>query len=256
MKIRNSGYVNPYSGVSSASPAAPAAPSEGARPASAAGVQPVDQATILGIPETELTPKVKGAIEKLLFEVQRLREELEQAKRRMSHLEELADRDTLTPVLNRRAFVRELSRVMSFAERYGATSAVIYFDVNNLKQINDSYGHAAGDAALTHVASVLTSNIRESDIVGRLGGDEFGVILVQADPTEAQTKATLLGEAIVARPLLWDDVSLQVGASFGMQILTPGQEALEAIEAADREMYRQKRENPDARGSGKQPPEQ
>ena len=195
----------------------------------------------MGIPEAELTPKVRAAIGQLLEEVQRTRQELEQAKKRVDHLEQLADQDTLTPVLNRRAFVRELSRVMAFSERYGAASAVLYFDVNGLKAINDTHGHAAGDAALSHVAQVLMHQVRGSDIVGRLGGDEFGVILVQVDSQGAQAKATQLAQAIEAQPVAWNGDALTVGASFGVHSLTPGQQADEALDAADRAMYERKR---------------
>ena len=89
------------------------------------------------------------------------------------------------PVANRRSFVRELSRMLSYAQRYGGEISVLYFDVNDMKSINDTYGHAAGDAAIGHVANLLAASIRESDVVGRLGGDEFGIILANAPESEA-----------------------------------------------------------------------
>src|SRR3546814_3521227 len=67
----------------------------------------------------------------------------------------------------------------AFEERYGAAGAVLYFDVNDLKAINDRYGHAAGDAVLKQICEILLRETRASDVVGRLGGDEFGVILAQ-----------------------------------------------------------------------------
>src|SRR3546814_12181986 len=76
------------------------------------------------------------------------------------------------------------------------TGMVLYFDVNNLKRINDQHGHAAGDAALKKIADVLLANVRESDLVGRLGGDEFGVILVQVDETVGREKAASLAALI------------------------------------------------------------
>ena len=85
----------------------------------------------------------------------------------------LADEDSLLPVINRRAFVRELSRAMSFAQRYTQPSSLAFFDVNNMKTINDELGHAAGDAALMHVAEMLLEHVRHSDVVGRLGGDQW-----------------------------------------------------------------------------------
>ena len=76
---------------------------------------------------------------------------------------------------------RELSKVVSFTERYGGGASLNYVDVNELKTINDTYGHAAGDEALLTVAKRLLEQVRETDVVGRLGGDEFGVILAQTD---------------------------------------------------------------------------
>lgn len=241
MKIRNTGYASPFSAVAPAGPARASKAERVEETAGAAVARLPDQASIMGIPEAELTPKVRAAIGQLLEEVQSLRLELEQAKRRVDHLEQLADQDTLTPVLNRRAFVRELSRVMAYSERYGAASAVLFFDVNGLKIINDTHGHAAGDAALSHVAAVLMQQVRGSDIVGRLGGDEFGVILVQVDAQGAQGKASQLAEAIESQPVSWNGVPLSVGASVGVHSLVPGQEAQEALEAADRDMYARKR---------------
>jgi diguanylate cyclase (GGDEF)-like protein len=162
-----------------------------------------DVTSILGIPEHELTAKVRSAILKLMEEVDRLRQELEKSTARISYLETLADQDTLLPVPNRRAFVRELTRMMAFSERYGAPGSLLYFDIDSMKDINDQFGHAAGDAALAHVADVLERNIRSSDVVGRLGGDEFGVILAQADPATANEKATLLADAIEKVPFEW-----------------------------------------------------
>lgn len=238
MKIRSTGYANAYSGVGSVAPAGGVERQDKASSTSEArAASPVDEATIMGIPASELTPKVRAAIDELLTEVQSLRDELEQAKRRMDHLERLADQDPLTPVMNRRAFVRELSRLMAFAERYGAVSAVLYFDVNGLKEINDTHGHAAGDAVLSHVAETLVANIRGSDAVGRLGGDEFGVILARADGDEAATKAKALATAISESPLLWEGLEFRVRVAYGAHSLSAGQEAQDALNAADRAMY-------------------
>ena len=242
MKIRSTGYANAYSGLGSTAPVGPVERSE--RAESSAPARPVartDEASIMGIPAAELTPKVRAAIDELLTEVQSLRDDLERAKRRMDHLEQLADQDPLTPVMNRRAFVREMSRIMAFAERYGAVSAVLYFDVNGLKEINDTHGHAAGDAVLSHVAETLVASVRSSDVVGRLGGDEFGVILAQADADGAVAKAESLAQAISASPLLWEGHEFQVRVAYGAHSLTPGQEAMDALKAADRAMYELKK---------------
>jgi diguanylate cyclase (GGDEF)-like protein len=196
-----------------------------------------DVTSILGIPEHELTAKVRSAILKLMEEVDRLRQELEKSTARISYLETLADQDTLLPVPNRRAFVRELTRMMAFSERYGAPGSLLYFDIDSMKDINDQFGHAAGDAALAHVADVLERNIRSSDVVGRLGGDEFGVILAQADPATANEKATLLADAIEKVPFEWHGRPLKISMAVGAYTFKGGENAGEALDAADRAMY-------------------
>ena len=92
-----------------------------------------DLTTVAGIPEGDLTPKVRAAIEMLMAEVQRLRVDIDQAQQRVGYLEKLADEDSLVPVANRRAFVRELGRIVAYAERYGTESSVLYFDINSFK---------------------------------------------------------------------------------------------------------------------------
>ena len=199
-----------------------------------------DTASILGIPDAELTPKVRSAIMQLMEEVESLRRELDQSAQRISYLEQLADQDALAPVANRRAFVRELSRIMAFAERYEAESSLIYLDVNGLKPINDTYGHPAGDATLMRIADVLVENVRESDIVGRLGGDEFAVILSQAGSSTAAEKAVSLVNTIEAQPLDWNGEEIPIIVSYGTYTFKGGDTAGEALAAADKAMYAHK----------------
>ncbi len=197
-----------------------------------------DSASILGVPEAELTPKVRAAIMRLMEEVERLRRDLAGAQTRLSQLEQLADQDTLAPVANRRAFVRELTRIISYGQRYGTASSLIYFDVNGFKQINDSHGHAAGDAALLHVADTLTRQVRGSDVVGRLGGDEFGVILTHTDEQTANVKAAALAADIAAVPVPWGDDQFTVSVAYGVAGFAGDETtAGDAMAAADKAMY-------------------
>ena len=177
----------------------------------------------------------------LRAEREAMQRELDDAKARIAQLERLADEDSLAPIANRRAFVRELSRMIAFTRRYGPPSSVIYFDVNGMKQINDTHGHPAGDAALRHVAEILSKNVRESDIVGRLGGDEFGVILAQTTQEQANAKGSSLAQAIGATPLHWGKFEIAVSAAYGVYSFTGNDDAQVAIEAADKAMYQQKR---------------
>lgn len=129
-----------------------------------------DTSSVMGIPPEEMTDKVRTAIMTLMSEVDSMRKDLELAHRKISELEKLADQDSLLSISNRRAFVREMTRMISYSQRYGINSSLVYLDLNDLKVINDTYGHKAGDAALTHLANIIVHNLRDSDIVGRLGG--------------------------------------------------------------------------------------
>jgi diguanylate cyclase (GGDEF)-like protein len=202
-----------------------------------------DTATIRGIPENEFTPKVREAILALMAEVDALRKEIERGQQRIAYLEKLADQDTLAPVANRRAFVRELSRFLSLAERYGTPSSLIYLDLDDLKGINDTYGHAAGDAALIKVSDILVANVRRSDVVGRMGGDEFAVLLAHADESTATEKARAMVRLIEASPLAWEGKAIPLGASFGVHTFHPGENMDAALDAADRAMYAHKKKN-------------
>jgi diguanylate cyclase (GGDEF)-like protein len=176
----------------------------------------------------------------LLLEIDQLRRELAQARERTQSLEKLVDEDPLMPIANRRAFVRELTRMMAFAQRYGVAGSVVYIDLNNLKDVNDSHGHAAGDAALLQVARLLAENVRASDVVGRLGGDELALLLVQTDDVAAEQKAALLARKINTQPLIWQGRAVPLTISYGVHSFTGGENAEHVIAAADRAMYRRK----------------
>jgi diguanylate cyclase (GGDEF)-like protein len=209
------------------------------QPAEAA--QKADSTAFLGLTEAELTPAVRGAVQTLLGEIDDLRSEVGRLKARLAEAEGLADRDGLTPLLNRRAFVRELSRVRTFAQRYGSPASLVFFDLDGFKQVNDRFGHAAGDAALQAVAERLLMNVRESDVVGRLGGDEFGVILVQADHATAETKAAALAQAIEIAPIEFGDWSAPVHVSFGVRQISSEAEPDVLLAEADAAMFARKR---------------
>ncbi|HET9161548.1 MAG TPA: GGDEF domain-containing protein [Caulobacteraceae bacterium] len=177
----------------------------------------------------------------MLSEIDELRVEVGRLHGLLNEAEGLADLDVLTPLLNRRAFVRELGRTAAFAQRYGAPAALIYFDLDGFKAVNDRFGHAAGDAVLRAAAERLAGQVRESDVVGRLGGDEFGVILAQADLSAATTKAETLKEALEADPVACGDWMAPVKASFGVAEIAAGAGPEDILAAADQAMYQAKK---------------
>jgi diguanylate cyclase (GGDEF)-like protein/PAS domain S-box-containing protein len=111
---------------------------------------------------------------------------------REQELRRLADTDPLTGLYNRRRFAAELQRHLRHGERYGARGALLLIDIDGLKQINDHRGHAAGDRAILATAGRLRSRLRASDIVARVGGDEFAVLLAEADAEQSQAVAASL----------------------------------------------------------------
>ena len=199
-------------------------------------------ASVLGIPESEFTPRVRDAIVTLMGEVDNLRRELTATMARLDEAEKNADQDHLVaPLLNRRAFVRELTRYIAFAGRYGTPASLIYFDLNGFKAINDSNGHAGGDAVLKNFAQVLAANVRDSDCVGRLGGDEFGVLLSHADQEQAHKKADILAERLRAAPTQWNGQTIPISFAYGAFELKAGDDADQAMARADEAMYAHKR---------------
>jgi diguanylate cyclase (GGDEF)-like protein len=206
-------------------------------------------ATELGVAEQELTAGVRASIRQLIDEVLGLRRQLAAAQNRVAELERLADEDWLMPIRNRRAFLRELARALADLERYGVPWGLMYFDLDGLKAINDRFGHEAGDAALIHVAGVLTANSRGSDVVGRLGGDEFGVLLARADQAMMLTKARGLAEAIAASQFRWEGRLIPLTVAYGTYGLRAGLDTQAALAAADRAMYRDKHNTARADGS-------
>lgn len=172
--------------------------------------------------------------------IRRLKSELAKARRQILDLTASAERDFLLDIFNRRGFARELDRSIAYIKRYHATGALILLDVDRLKPINDAFGHAAGDEVLKAVAVALTHQVRSSDVVGRLGGDEFGVLLWNLADADAHDKAVALERAVDALSFSFGDSKVQAGASAGVATLDSRMDAQTALEAADRAMYARK----------------
>ena len=207
-----------------------------------APVEALDPVTRIAtvIPPEELTEKVRDTIKSLINEVDSLRREVEQKNARILELEKLADMDPMLPVANRRAFVRELERTMSYTERYNVPASLLFFDMDRLKHINDTYGHSAGDRALLHMAEVLKNNVRASDLIARLGGDELAVILTHADEAQARLKADSLIACLQAEPIELGGNPIRLSASVGVYTFQPGETPEELLRKADAAMYEAK----------------
>jgi diguanylate cyclase (GGDEF)-like protein len=174
--------------------------------------------------------------------IRRLRRQLAAAHARIEQLQASADNDFLLDVLNRRGFERELTRAMAYIGRYDAAGALIVLDIDRLKPINDTFGHAAGDEVLKAVVGELQRHTRASDVVGRLGGDEFVLLLWNLTEADALAKATLLEDAIDGLRFTFKGCIASAGASAGVALLDRNADAGEALERADLAMYARKQQ--------------
>jgi diguanylate cyclase (GGDEF)-like protein len=192
--------------------------------------------------QPEFDAETAASFEALADENALLRASLAEMRDRLGELEHLADTDTLTPLPNRRRFMRELDRVVGHAARHGTPGAVLYIDLNSLKRVNDRHGHIGGDAALIHVARLLQGLIRSTDVVARIGGDEFGLILDHLDHNSAIETAERISRCIASTPVDLGGVEVSLEASIGVATILPGDSAEDVVARADRNMYRAKTE--------------
>ena len=185
-------------------------------------------------------PDTTSTTAKLLAQVEALQAELAAARATVAELEIRADIDPLSNVFNRRGFDRELRRTLAYTARYNTTAALIYLDLDAFKPINDTYGHAGGDAALKAAAAALAAMVRASDIVGRLGGDEFAILLWNLNERSAAAKALALEETIANAHVSWEGATIRLAASAGWTMLAEGDEPATVLARADAAMYARK----------------
>jgi diguanylate cyclase (GGDEF)-like protein len=160
----------------------------------------------------------------------------------------LAQSDYLTGLVNRREFEEQARRLVAVAERYDSTLSLIMVDIDRFKEINDRHGHLAGDAVLKGLAELFRTVLRKSDIAGRWGGDEFGILLPQTDIARAREFAARLCRALRERQAQqpegedgFPDVG-EVTVSAGVAALATGEELDDLLGRADDALYQAKRE--------------
>ncbi|MGH3034718.1 MAG: diguanylate cyclase [Gaiellaceae bacterium] len=157
-------------------------------------------------------------------------------------VERQASTDGLTELSNRRHFEESLEGEISRTERFGGSLALIVADLDDFKQVNDRFGHQAGDDVLRTFAAVLRETVREIDLPARYGGEEFAVLLPQTDLEGAERLAERLRVALAARPLaVRPDQLVTVTASFGVAAFPKASTPAALFAAADKALYRAKR---------------
>jgi diguanylate cyclase (GGDEF)-like protein len=202
-----------------------------------------ERLAMLGIAEQEMTPNVRLVLSALLEKMDDVNRDLSRTKENLAEIERLVDVDCIAPIANRRAFMRRLSWAITMHERYGHPSTILYFDLNDFKTINDTHGHAAGDLAIIHVSQILTTVMRESDFLARIGGDEFAVIMYYANEESAKLRGQKIAEKLHSTPFVFNGAQLYVSAAYGYYLVRAGDDAESALASADMSMYVDKRRN-------------
>jgi diguanylate cyclase (GGDEF)-like protein len=191
----------------------------------------------------ELEERVTDRTSQLLQANQKLREEISERKRIEEMLEELSRTDYLTGILNRRAMTQRLEELSKSITDQSESFCIILLDLDHFKEINDSYGHDVGDQTLKHAVERLRHGIRESDLLGRWGGEEFLIMLPRTSLPEAQGLAERLCSSLAGSRMESDGQSVAVTGSFGVADFRPGKEDLDdCLKRTDDALYQAKTE--------------
>ena len=166
-------------------------------------------------------------------------QDISERKAQAARLEYLIDHDFLTGLINRRRFLQEVAREAERMSRYGAEGAVLMIDLDNFKAVNDTFGHKAGDDLLRGVAGALRHRMRQSDVLARVGGDEFAMLLPETDAAQAQLVAEGISKTLAGQVAVLGDRTIQVTASIGVALFDDLR-AAEVLEYADLAMYQAK----------------
>ncbi len=167
--------------------------------------------------------------------------DITERRRLEEELRLLAETDELTGRLNRRSFLQQAERMFLRARKQGASVVLLLFDLDHFKELNDAFGHATGDAVLCHVCNLVGQQLRDEDLFGRIGGDEFAIAAHGSG--QARTIADRLPELLGQSPFLFGERFLPIGISVGGAIIDPSAMRLdEAIARADRALYEAKRQ--------------
>jgi len=157
---------------------------------------------------------------------------------RHERVQRQATTDELTGLVNRRRFLEALETELERAKLFETPLSLALADLDDFKRVNDAYGHLAGDDALRTFADLLEAHLRKDDVAGRLGGEEFAVVLPETDLEEATMVADRMRGAFSAAPLaLSGGVRISLTASFGIAELAPGQSAQQLVSRADAALY-------------------
>lgn len=168
---------------------------------------------------------------------------------RIEYLEQLSLTDELTGIANRRGLKQSLRRTLASAARHEESGVLGFLDLDDFKEVNDKYGHNAGDAVLRHVAKALKNHIRPDDIVARMAGDEFAIVLKRCSPEQGKARLETLQHNLNSSSVRYKRSKIAISCSIGVHHYNSKSSFDELINAADMAMYDNKVERKNSSGS-------
>ena len=196
----------------------------------------------VNLPPTQISDRteVEKALSLALLAMTEAEKRIDRQQKRIKQLEKLSVTDELTKLLNRRGFLTQLKRTLSSSKRSGVGGSLVMLDLDRFKNINDRYGHIAGDKLLQKVANSLKLKVRDSDTIGRLGGDEFAIILAGLPSCMVSNRIEEIQDAIKHLHFEWENHKIGVCASIGRYDYSGTETYTELINLADLSMYDKK----------------
>jgi diguanylate cyclase (GGDEF)-like protein len=181
------------------------------------------------------------------LEMEELRRQLQERDHTISQLQSAILTDPLTDLYNRRGFQSHMHKALADVRRHGCDVCLLYVDLDHFKAVNDTHGHLAGDHLLGTIARTLQSHVREADVICRLSGDEFAILLRHCDHASATATALRLEDLVATAGAEALPDGPAIGASIGVVPLSAELSEIELLEEADRRMYARKAERRAAR---------
>ena len=184
--------------------------------------------------------EINTTLQFALLAMEEAEKRIKRQEARIKQLESLSVTDELTQLLNRRGFLQQFQFSLSISRRNKTGGSLMILDLDKFKQINDTYGHLAGDEVLKNVGIAISTVVRESDIVGRIGGDEFSILLPGASPVTVTERISQIRSAISELQFSWNYKNLIISGSIGRCDYLGHENEQEILNFADTSMYKQK----------------
>ncbi len=193
-----------------------------------------DFISMLDVPAEELTPAVRDAFQKVFAELMQREEKVDELTGRVNWLNTLTDAHPFLPVMNRRAFIGKLTRVLDVVRQSGGSNSLLYIDVTGVEQVRRQFGHMAEEAVLKQVSELLMEPLTPADIIGNLGGYAFGLVIFGSGQAGADAYLSRVKETIAATQFQFEGQNLSLNINVGMTIITASDSPESVLDAADK----------------------